>query len=759
VMKKKLSFLFLNIVIVLLITNTLLFAQSSNGGESNPNHRILDAIQISESPKIDGKLDDSIWQQVTFQKDFLQREPSEGEPSSEKTEIAIIYDKKNIYIGARCFDSEPDKITATEMRRDAMLWRDDYFSVIFDTFHDHRNAVYFTTNPLGSRRDGTVGDEGKIQNSNWNGVWSCKTSIDENGWFVEMSIPWQTLRFKEGEKTTWGANFVRRIQRKNEDNYWRLVPRYGGHSGQYRMSEAGEIQGFQNLKAGGRFELKPFTTNGAQRDESTNFKTETITDFGADLKVNLTANMTADFTYNTDFAQVEADQERVNLTRFSMFFPEKREFFLEGAETFTFGQSGGGGMRRESGALQLFHSRTIGIASGEQVPILGGARLNGKTGKYTIGLLSLQADDIKIESDDEDEEPEYVPATNFSIVRIKRNLFTRSSAGVMLLNKQEKDGSFNRSFGFDSNYPVNDNLTFYAVGAGSYSSTDEGEDVDPNKDNFAGNAGFNWQSDLWQFGSSYLDIQDEFNPAMGFIRRTDIRKAKGNIKYSPRPKRFKAIRQFQYGIKGEYQTDHQNNLLNRKFAGEFDISFENSARLGFDIEQEHEYLSYDWEVRDGFLIPEATYTNTEFRMMYFSNRTRKIGGWFNANTGKYFTGTRTGGGINMDIKAHYKFTANVSVNHNLVKLPEGKFTTTTLSTRLIYSLSPDFYVKAYLQWYDDKLLFDGKSRFSGNIILRYIYRPGSDFYLVLNQENLFGSGDDVLRNRTVMFKMNYFLRK
>ncbi|HDL19114.1 MAG TPA: hypothetical protein ENH29_08670, partial [Bacteroidetes bacterium] len=510
-------------------------AQDGAAGKTDPFQREMEAVQISKAPVIDGKLDDPVWQSVSFQNNFFQREPKEGEPATEKTEVAIIYDKNNLYIGARCFDSEPEKIIATEMRRDAFLYKDDYFSIIFDTFHDFRNAFYFTTNPFGLRRDGTISDEGKIQNSNWDGVWSCKTSIDNRGWFVEMAIPWQTLRFKEGSKTVWGANFVRRIQRKNEDDYWRLIPRDAGWFGRFRMSEAGIIYGFENLKMGGTFEFKPFTSGGIQHDNYTDFKTKKTGDAGLDMKINLTSTLTADLTYNTDFAQVESDQERINLTRFSLFFPEKREFFLEGAEIFTFGQTGGHSFRPDAGAIQLFYSRRIGLESGQLLPIIGGGRLNGKVGKYTLGVLSLQTEKTTIGGYN----PGTVPNTNFNVFRLKRNFFSRSSAGIMLLNKRQSNGSYNRSFGFDSNFPVSNRFSFFLNSAGTFSSGET------NRNNFAGNTGFNYESDLWKYSANILDIQKDFNPEMGFIRRTDIRRTQGKASYSPRPSFSKAIRQFE----------------------------------------------------------------------------------------------------------------------------------------------------------------------------------------------------------------------
>jgi len=714
----------------------------------------MSVFEAAEPPIIDGHLNDAVWQRIEFSGGFLQREPNEGEPATEKTEVGIIYNDKNLYIGVRCYDSEPDKIRATEMRRDGSLHSDDYFEIVLDTFYDRRNAFFFATNPLGLRRDGTIANEGKIENSNWDGVWECKTSIDENGWYIEIAIPWQTLRFREGENLAWGANFVRRIQRKNEDDYWRLVPRYAGRNGQYRVSEAGELRGFNNLKMSGKFEFKPFTSGGIQRDESTNYEIKNRQDAGIDLKLNLSSTLTADITYNTDFAQVEADQEQVNLTRFSLFFPEKREFFLEGAENFTFGQTRGFGWRPEAGDIQLFYSRRIGIEEQQLVPIIGGARLSGKIGNYTLGLISIQTEKTAIDDDDTD----MIPSTNYSVFRLKRDIFSRSSVGVMYLNKQEKNGSYNRSIGFDSNFPVNENLLFYVVGAGTFSPNDP-EEESRTRNNFAANVGFNWESDLWEYSMSFLDIEKQFNPEMGFIKRTDIRRTEGKISYSPRPERWQSIRQFQFELTGQYQTNHGNMVLNKKIDSETSIQFENSSRLSFDITHEYEFLDYDWEVRDGYIIPLNGYNNSEYRLSFHSNRTRDFNGRFEVSTGKYFTGTKFGGEMDINLRFSNKLTSNIMYGYDWIRLPEGEFHTNRLSTRIIYSFNPDLYVKAFLQWYNDILMLEGRDRYSSNIIMRYTYKPGSDLYLVFNQENLIGHGGDIVSNRTVMTKLNYLLRK
>ncbi len=424
-------------------------------GEPIYNHRKMNAIKVLNGPEIDGVLDDPVLEQVEFQRDFIQRVPMTGAPPTEKTEFAIIYDETNVYFGVHLYESEPDKIRISEMRCDGSPFNDDSFEMVLDTFRNHRNAYNFIINATGSRIDAFVGEDGKIWNRNWDGIWTTKTSADESGWSLEIAILWQTLSFREGDSIVIGGNFVRRIIRKNKFDYWRLAPLYAGREGQTRISEAGDISGFNSLKMEGNFDFKPFLTGGLQRND---FVDEKLSDVGIDLKANITSTLTADFTYNTDFAQVEAEREKVNLTQFDLFFPEKRDFFLEGAELFSFGQGrvSTSGFIRGAANIQLFHSRNIGIADGNPIPIIGRVRLNDKIGNNSLGMFSIQTKKTSITDD-----VQVIPETNFSAFRLKRNIFSRSSVGVMLLNKEEIDGGYNRSIGFDSNFNVNEKFSFF----------------------------------------------------------------------------------------------------------------------------------------------------------------------------------------------------------------------------------------------------------------------------------------------------------
>jgi len=505
----------LNLTVIIILTFTsALFAQTAYNRENidNPRHREYHIVKTDAIPEIDGRLTDSAWKNTVFNDNFLQREPVEGAEPSERTSIAAMYDDDNLYIAVQCFDSDPRNILATEMRRDQPVDDDDCIEIILDTFDDKRSAFYFATNALGVRIDGKINDEGKNVNTDWDGVWRCKASMDENGWSVELAIPWQTLRFKEGDGVEWNANFVRTIRRKNEFVFWKLVSQDYGENGKYIMSEAGRIKGFNGLKMGGKYEFIPYLTGGIERDRQTNFNTKKLSDYGLDIKWNLTSTLTADFTYNTDFAQAEADQEKVNLERFSLYFPEKRSFFLEGAETWNFGHPSYFGYSE----IQLFYSRRIGIEEGRQVPVIGGTRLQGKAGRYSIGFLSLQSERTVLSG----EETTVVPETNYSAIRLRRDILERSTIGIMLLNKQNSS-RYNRSVGIDSYLHLSDYFSISTEAAGTFTKKDEGF-IGDNSDNYAGHIEMKYDSDLWDFSASYLDIAENFNAEMGFIRRTDI---------------------------------------------------------------------------------------------------------------------------------------------------------------------------------------------------------------------------------------------
>ena len=630
--------------ILLLVTNTYGFSTENNSDQKKdiligPNgKRTIQAVRITENIKIDGLLDDPAWQSVNFQGNFLQREPYEGVPATEKTEIGILYDQNNIYFGIKCFDSEPEKIIAREMRRDQLVDDDDNFEMVLDTYHDKRSAYYFITNPYGSKREAVFTNEGRDYNPNWDGVWWCKSSINSEGWFLEIAIPWKTLRFSEQDSSVWGFNCARKIRRKNEHVYWQLISRDVGRAGVFRVSMAGTLQGLTNLKMGGNLELKPYFLGGMENDLATDFATDKLGDIGLDAKVALTANLALDLTINTDFAQVESDQEQVNLTRFSLFYPEKREFFLEGGEIFTFGMSGNRHWNRGTTDMNLFHSRQIGIVDGHKAPIKGGAKMIGKIGNYRIGVMSIFTDEVSYT--DEDSSSVKVNPTNFAVFRLSRDILERGSLGLIFLNKQEtKSRNYNLSFGIDGNFPLSANFSIsgYFSGTAGQFQIEEGQMIKMNTKNLASKLSLDYQSDLWQLSTSYQDIGARFNAEMGFNRRTDYRLNKASAEYKPRPENSEHIRQYGYKIDAGYRANHDNLMLDTEIGASYSIEFHNSSRFNVDIKRKKEFVDYDWEVREGFMIPTTTYTEIDYSMRIETDKSKPIAGEINLGVVDYYT--------------------------------------------------------------------------------------------------------------------------
>jgi len=717
--------------------------------------RSITAVRTEIPLKVDGLLNDAAWQNARFQGQFTQREPEEGAPASEKTEVGFLYDEKNLYIGVKCYDSEPDKIIAREMRRDAIVDDDDYFEMVLDTYHDHRSAYYIITNPHGVKREALMANEGRDYNPAWDGVWSCKAKITNEGWFLEIAIPWKTLRFAEQGSSEWGFNCARMIRRKNEHVYWQLIPRdFGRGAGIFRLSEAGSLHGIAEAKMGGNLELRPYFLGGMENDLNTNFATDRLSDIGLDAKVALTANLALDLTLNTDFAQVEADQEQVNLTRFSLYYPEKREFFLEGAEIFSFGGSGGFRWHRGGGGggsdMNLFYSRRLGLVDGHEARILGGAKMVGKVGKYQVGVMNILTDDVTYQ---EEGLTTKVNAVNFTVVRVRRDILQRATLGMMFLNKEDLHSpDFNRSLGLDGHIP----LSLYFTVSGYLAATFGPEE---NKQNMAGKLSLDYNSDLWRSSVSHLDIGARFNPEMGFIRRTDFRLSNASIEYSPRPKGSSVIRQFGYQLEGSYRSDHDNRMLDNELQASFSIEFQNSSRFSINVQRESEFIDYDWEVREGFLIPEGTYTGFMYSVNAQSDKSRAIAGGIDIDYGSYYTGHQMSFGLDSTITRIRRLRMELDYRHNYIHLPEGSFRTNTLGLRMFYFFSTDLYVKAYMQWNDDKYYNAGRERIVSDILLRWIYSPACNLYVVYNDARLIGPGNNEIVNRTLMLKVTYFWRK
>jgi hypothetical protein len=406
------------------------------------------AVRTGGAVNVDGRLDEADWKIAPAAGDFIQTEPEEGRPATEATEVRVLFDDRNIYFGVICRDSRPDRIVANEMRRDAELQNNDFFEITLDTYNDHRNAFYFSVNPLGAQRDGLIRDEGANINREWDGIWVVRTQRTGEGWTAEIAIPFRTLRFNKDVDQTWGVNFGRSVARKREESYWTPILRNYGFMGKMKMSFFGHLTGLSGLKQGQRVQIAPYVIGGGNKEEAgAPFRGKG--EAGLDLKYRLTSNVTADLTVNTDFAQVEADQEQFNLTPYSLFFPEKREFFLEGADIFRFGERS---QEHEMPSTLLFFSRSVGLSEdGKEVPVLGGVKVTGKAGRYDLGVLDILTSRTSYLNDDDERVD--IERANSSVFRIKRDIFEKSSVGFIGLSKDLLDGGEHNRRALTSTWP------------------------------------------------------------------------------------------------------------------------------------------------------------------------------------------------------------------------------------------------------------------------------------------------------------------
>lgn len=713
-----------------------------------PESLQIRAVAISQAIKIDGKLDDPVWQTAIPNAFFTQFEPEANQAPSEATELRMLYDRHNLYVGVACFDRASDQIVATEMRRDGDLEKNDFVALIFDTFHDHRNGFFFTVNALGARADGLITDEGRDVNDDWNGVWRCATHIDSLGWFAEVVLPFRTLRFHAAAEQTWGFNLYRLIRRKNEFISWTPLSRDYGFAAPFKISCFGHITGLQGLEQKNTLQFKPYSLGKVERDYQTPH-TRGSGALGVDLKYGLAANLIADLTVNTDFAQVEVDEVQVNLSRFSLFFPEKRDFFLEGAGTFYFGEPASGPGDFMSPTI-LFFSRRIGLAEETALPILGGLKLTGKVGNYGLGLLNMQ---VRPKDVVDTGDTLVVPATNFTAFRLKRDVLEKSNIGLIFLNKEvaldadlqhristrphtylseDYVHRFNRVLGVDANLALLKNINTGGYVAKSFTPGLVGRDW-----SYLGY--FKWDNDLWHASLRHLNIDDNFNPEMGFMPREDIKKSQLNLGFSPRPG-IPFIRQTYFFADNFWFHNQQKTLISRdNMLGIFNqLNNGGYVLSGYDWNFERVVDRDEFEIRDGKFILPGLYHSQTLILEAESDRSRKIAVEFNLMRAGFYGGKLTSwrGEVAFTATRHLSVETQLELNFvtDLAVLDWATqqnqvidFNTTLVRTRLSYSFSPDLYARTLIQWNSDD------AEMSANFLFNWIYRPGCDFYLVYHE--------------------------
>ncbi len=715
------------------------------------------AVRLEGPWRLDGVLDEPMYAAVEPFGDFIQQAPDEGAPATEATDNWIFFDDESIYVGARVYESVPESAwVANEMQRDSFqLINNDGYIVVFDTFYDRRNGFSFRVNPIGGFSDQQITDEGN-PNPDWNPVWDVRTGRFDGGWTVEMEIPFQSLRFRPGAEQVWGIQLGRDIRSNYEEAYLTAVPISAG-PGQFRLSVAGTLVGLEVPADSRTFEVKPYAIGSINTDRTVVPPISNDGDGtgGVDLKYGLTENLTADFTLNTDFAQVEVDEQQINLTRFSLFFPEKREFFLESQGIFDFarvaGFGGFGGSARGNlnlapgvfppgDAPTLFFSRRIGLDEGRTVPIVGGGRLTGKVGDFSVGAINIQTDDVSAT----DAAP-LTAATNFSVLRIKRDILRRSRVGAMFTNRSVSlngDGA-NQAYGLDGSFSFYDNVNLYGYYAQTKTPGLEGDDE-------SYQAAFSYEGDLYGLLVDHLQVGGNFNPEIGFMRRHDFQRSYVYGQFSPRPEGIEAVRQFTWGGSLDYITNGAGQIETRILSGRFQTSFENSDSFSADIQQDYEFLTEPFELAGEMTLPVGGYEFTDFQVSYRMGPQRRIAGNLSLQHGQFFDGEITAVGYSRGrIEVTRQFAVEPSVSFNRITLPQGAFTARVTTTRLTYTFTPRMFASALLQHNSvDNVL-------STNVRLRWEYQPGSELFVVYNdqRDTWLSRGFPMLENRAFVVKV------
>ena len=689
-------------------------------GEVGENN--VEALYITDDIEIDGILNEPAWGKASPISDFTQKELNEGEKATEKTEVKIIYDNDNLYIGIICYDFEPEKIIHNELKRDGNLDSDDNIAIILDTYRDFRSGFYFEVNPNSARKDALISGSGL--NDDWDGVWDVSSKINNDGWSAEIIIPFKTLRFPKSGNMVWGFNVRRMIRRKNEEVLWKAWNR---NDGLLQLSKSGVITGIKYIQIGKMIEFRPFSLDGIEKlgdSNNNNFKC------GLDIKYPITSNLVLDLTTFTDFAQVEADRTEINLTRFDIRYPEKRDFFLEEADAFKFGLE----------SADVFFSRRIGITPDrKQVPILGGARLTGKIGGYRIGFLNMQTD-----------KKNSTPSTNYTVIRATKDVLEKSYIGFIVTSLYNADRHKNQAFGIDFSYRTssflkNNNVIVNGILTGT--STDGQK-----KDNLAGGISIDYPNDLFRNSFGYYFIQENFNPEIGFVQRKGIKFFNATFRYTPRPKIPLVKKITIKPLELDYLTDINNNLLTRDYEiRPLGVEFKSGDNFEFNIINSYEYLDEDFNIFGDVVIPKGGYEWWNNEIQFNSNSSRRLSLDLEINWGNFYTGKRTEITPDINFKLNEYVAFSTDVSYNKIKVGNKSFETEEYSGRLILNLSTKITSRTFIQWNNED------KKINVNFLIHYIPKIGSNIYFVYNKI-WDGTFHYRSQKRTAIAKIEYLFR-
>ena len=714
--------------------------------------RRLSAKRATGPISIDGDLGEPDWKSAPVATHFIQNEPKEGEPATYDTEVRFLYDDVNLYFGVVAHDAEPAKIIVNDITRDFNTRSGDVFGLVLDTFHDERNGFMFETNPAGAMFDAQFVNEGREFNQNWDGVWYVKSQVTGAGWVTEMAIPLKSVRFQHLDPQTWGVNFVRRTRRLNEDSYWAPLPRIHRFT---RLSLAGTIEDLEGLSP--RRDIKVTPYGKADVTDGRDLSTDGDLDGGLDAKVAVGTGLRLDLTLNTDFSEVEADVQQINLTRFSLFFPEKRDFFLENSGIFrfgppqdqrvqqfqaSFGAAGaisnlrGGQSRGED--LLFFFSRRIGLSDeGQPIPVIGGGRLTGRVGAFDVGFLNIQTGDA----------PELTGLAangdNFTVARVRRNVFASSDVGVIFLNRENMETDhYNRGLGLDANFRLSPQMDLTGYVAKTKTTGVSGDDL-------AGRVEWSYEGNLLQLKAAGSTLQDNFNPEMGFAPRIGVKRGSNFLGYHYRPTWGTGfLREINPHFELEYFTDQENVVVSRYFNSHFSLQFQNGGFFEFGLNTNLEQPQTDFPIYPDVTIPPGFYTFDEGFAMLFTDPSRTLSVNTRASTGGFYSGTKDSVSLGGVLKLGEKLSAQIDWSYNDIVLDEGAFTTHLLTTRFAYNFSTTMFLNGLIQYNNVT------DEWNSNIRFNFIHHPLSDLFIVYNDLR---DETGAMKNRALIVKYTRLL--
>lgn len=729
---------------VLLLPGTAMSAQglARPGAAASGSRRQVVAQTTSTVIVIDGTLDEEAWLTAAPAADFVQGEPETGAPATEATEVRVVIDHDTLYIGAYCHDRDGARAAVVnDIRKDFKSGDQDSFEVLLDTFGDRRNGYIFMTNPEGARSDQQVANEGREVNASWDAVWSVKTSKSDEGWVVEMAIPFTSLRFEGGTPEHWGINFSRRVRRRNEVDYWAPVPRAYALS---RVSLAGDLVGLPALTPGRNLRIKPFVVEQGVRplggpafDKDFNV--------GVDVKYGVTPALTLDLTALPDFAQAEADEQQVNLTQFSQFYPEKRDFFLENSGTFYVGDTARNNRINPSPTpdqdLLLFHSRRIGLSgTGQVIPILAGARLTGQAAGLGVGILTVQTREQFGRAGD-----------NYTVMRARRNLGRANDVGGIFMSRQSAGRStdFNRVYGGDATFRLLGNLDWntYAVHTQTPGVTTGGN---------AWRTSVNWESNFYHVKTGAMSLGDHFNDELGYYRRIGVRKWFLDTGLRPRLEALKThgIRELHPHVVWNYFEDHQGRMVGKNLHSGLSVFFNNGGFTELSVNPEYQLIAQPFRIHPGDApIPAGGYGWNEWQLRVNTDPSQLVSLNVTLIAGGLWSGTQrtVHAALTMRASSRVRATIGVSRTDATLDLPQIRFVTDLWTVRANYSFSRNMYLDSLIQYDRDQDTFNANVRFN------FIHRPLSDLFVVYNEQRVTTADPAVIPGRGLIVKFTQML--